>query len=89
MIIVQHLNTYTRLLRHSTGREFNLLSVFLSHPFIAYRGFTLPLMMHDSFMSDDGVKDVKTREMFVNAQWALGGEGTGAPVSVSSHLLII
>lgn len=46
-------------------------------------------MMHDSFMSDDGVKDVKTREMFVNAQWALGGEGTGAPVSVSSHLLII
>ncbi len=23
----------------------------------------------------------KSREIFINAQWALGGEGTGAPVS--------
>jgi hypothetical protein len=26
--------------------------------------------------------DYNVREMFVNAQWALGGEGTGAPVSM-------
>jgi hypothetical protein len=28
----------------------------------------------------DKENEVKSREMFVNAQWALGGEGTGAPV---------
>eukprot|EP01038_Epipyxis_sp_PR26KG_P008159 gene8159-11043_t len=27
-----------------------------------------------------GQKGVKAREIFINAQWALGGEGTGAPV---------
>jgi hypothetical protein len=26
---------------------------------------------------------IKSREFFVNAQWALGGEGTGAPVRFS------
>lgn len=28
------------------------------------------------------VSDPKSRQLFVNAQWALGGAGTGAPVSV-------
>lgn len=29
-----------------------------------------------------GGNTVNGRKLFVNAQWALGGEGTGAPVSV-------
>lgn len=32
--------------------------------------------------------DAKSRELYVNAQWALGGEGTGAPVS-SFHKHVI
>ena len=35
----------------------------------------------------DDVSYSKSRELFVNAQWALGGEGTGAPVS--SYLIAV
>lgn len=30
------------------------------------------------------ISEVGSRELFINAQWALGGEGTGAPVSILS-----
>lgn len=32
-----------------------------------------------------GNKGIESRKMFVNAQWALGGEGTGAPVLTNAH----
>ena len=34
-------------------------------------------------------KGVEGRKIFVNAQWALGGEGTGAPVSMYSFVCLL
>ena len=36
--------------------------------------------------SNRGREGVEGRDIYVNSQWALGGEGTGAPVSVAYTL---
>ena len=36
--------------------------------------------MKNKMKNKSGTKTSKREDMFVNAQWALGGEGTGAPV---------
>jgi hypothetical protein len=36
-----------------------------------------------------GQSATKSREFFVNAQWAIGGEGTGAPVSKLNALFLL
>jgi hypothetical protein len=40
-----------------------------------------PQVLLDAFDIAAGGKVDPNRNLFVNAQWALGGEGTGAPVS--------
>ena len=37
---------------------------------------------HTAGPAQRGTSGVEGRKLFVNAQWALGGEGTGAPVSL-------
>ena len=36
--------------------------------------------------SNRGKEGEESREIYVNSQWALGGEGTGAPVSPKHHI---
>lgn len=55
---------------------------------VKYENCPLPKIIRDAFQhaSPSGpfenveLGDPKEREMFVNAQWAFGGKGTGAPV---------
>jgi hypothetical protein len=69
--------------------------VFKGHPipimseskesFVPYGDCPMPPKIKEAFMRGAPVPPLvgKERDMFVNAQWALGGEGTGAPVSLS------
>ena len=43
-----------------------------------------PEVLLDAFNMAAGGQPNPSRKLFVNAQWALGGEGTGAPVSYAS-----
>jgi hypothetical protein len=68
--------------------------VFKGHPipilseskesFVPYGDCPIPPKIKEAFMRGAPIPPLvgKEREMFVNAQWALGGEGTGAPVSL-------
>ncbi len=67
--------------------------VFRGHPipqgsesktsFVKHETCPLPDLIKNAFLSACPIPPESggEREMFVNAQWALGGEGTGAPVS--------
>ncbi len=48
---------------------------------VKYKECPTPPMIQEAFsLYGQHVEKDKERELFVNAQWALGGEGTGAPV---------
>lgn len=72
--------------------------VFRGHPIpggsegedslVQYIDMPTPRLIQKAFermypMSARGKEGVGSRDIFVNAQWALGGEGTGAPVSAA------
>jgi hypothetical protein len=57
---------------------------------VKYNDLPTPPLIQKAFErmsppSARGKEGVEGREVYVNSQWALGGEGTGAPVSHSMH----
>ena len=61
---------------------------------VQYLDMPTPRLIQKAFermnpMSARGKEGAASREIYVNAQWALGGEGTGAPVSVLLNTFIL